>query len=151
MLKDFDTIKYYLKILCFNLLLFIIIYYPTNNLSIMTHNISFQWEQNIPFVDWMIIPYMSFNLLFIIPIFLLDKEQIRNLSYECTISTIFSGIIFLIFPVKLLFVREIPNGVFNKIYEYLFIIDQPQNLFPSLHIMYSLLLLLNCFLLLLTC
>lgn len=97
----------------------------------------FDWELQIPLIPWMIYPYLSLNILFIFSAFVVtDVSAIKGYLLGLTYAAIIAGIIFYIFPAKLGFTREVAVG-YEKIFETMFSIDKPHNLFPSLHVTYS--------------
>jgi membrane-associated phospholipid phosphatase len=96
----------------------------------------------IPLIPWMIVPYISFNLLFIIPLIVLPTEVIRRVGITFAVSTIFAGTIFLLFPTHNAFPQVVPQGFFSSLFLGLYSVDLPSNMFPSLHVAYSILFLL---------
>ncbi len=136
---------YFIKIGLLNLLLFFAIY-PITNRSVhgVYHHPYFSWELYAPLIDWMIIPYLSFNLLFLVPFFLLKKENIKLLGIAFALSTVVAGIIFYIFPTESGFVRIVPDGFTSIFYISLFSLDKHTNLIPSLHVTYTILYFIGC-------
>ncbi len=101
------------------------------------YNMYIQWELSIPLIPWMIYPYLSLNLLFVLAIFTIKElSAIRAYCLSIVIGAFIAGIIFYFFPGKLGFTRSTVVG-YEKIFESMFSIDHPHNLFPSLHITYS--------------
>jgi membrane-associated phospholipid phosphatase len=138
---------YFLKIGAINLILFLLVYAPTNHIfnGISSFQPYFQWEKMIPLIDWMIIPYLSLNLLFLLPLFFLTKRQLKILGLAFALSTICAGVCFIIFPIQPEFIRVIPNGFTEALYSHLYGLDNARNLFPSLHVTYAMLYFLSCF------
>ena len=141
-----NRLLYFAKISVANLLLFLVVYLPMNFLAENRERSSlyFDWEQKIPLMDWMIVPYLSMKLLFIYPLLLLKKEEIKNLGLAFATCTIIAGMIFFIFPCEVSFVRKIPDGIFAIYYQNLFLLDKPYNLIPSLHVCYTVLYFFSC-------
>jgi len=104
-----------------------------------TYKLYFPWELKIPLVPWMIIPYRSLDWIFVVAYFLLDKVHTKRLALHMMISIIPAAIIFILFPGECGFVRPDPStlGIWKPIYEVLYTLDKPHNLYPSLHITYS--------------
>ena len=97
----------------------------------------FDWELSIPLVPWMIYPYLSLNALFVLAAFVLkNSESIKGYCLSMIYSVFIAGIIFYFFPGRLGFVREVVPG-YENLYQAMFDIDHPHNLFPSLHVTYS--------------
>lgn len=95
------------------------------------------WELSIPLVPWMIFPYISLNVLFLVS-FLTVKtpEAIKGFCLSMVWGAIIAGIIFYLFPGKLGYER-VAAPEFADIFNFMFSIDHPHNLFPSLHVTYS--------------
>lgn len=96
-----------------------------------------EWETTLPLVPWMVYPYLSLNLLFGVVIFVVrDLKEIRTFCLSLCAGAVLAGIVFYFFPGELGFARasgEGHLGIFDQIYA----IDYPHNLFPSLHVTYS--------------
>jgi hypothetical protein len=66
----------------------------------------------------------------------------RTLGAQLVAATIFCGVIFILLPAKLGFERIIPDDPFyGKLYTNLFSVDLPHNMVPSLHVVFSALIL----------
>ncbi len=116
--------------------------YPTTNwlASLRSEHLSLfvDKELGLPFIPEMIWAYLSMYVLFVLPPAFLNSEQLKRLAKELIIGTIISGIIFAAFPAKLGFVRALPDAeLYRTIFQNLFSVDQPYNLVPSLHVVYS--------------
>lgn len=97
------------------------------------------WEKSIPFVPFLIVPYMTSGLLFVIIFFLVKtKENLILLFKRANFMTIISVIIFFIFPLKFSFAwEEIKNPFYNFLFSLLNSYDNKFNQCPSLHVSYS--------------
>jgi membrane-associated phospholipid phosphatase len=116
--------------------------YPTTNwltsLRETHYPLYFDGELGIPFVPAFIWLYLSMYVLFALPPFFLDNEQLKRLAKELVLATIASGVIFMAVPAQLGFSRVLPAGDFYRtLYQGMFSVDQPFNLVPSLHVVYS--------------
>ncbi len=101
----------------------------------------FPWEKNIPFIPWLVIPYMSSGIFFVI-IFLLckTKESLWILVKQINSITIISSISFFLFPLKFAFEKpEIKNSFLSIFFQFLERMDNSFNQCPSLHISYAVL------------
>lgn len=99
------------------------------------------WEKNIPFIPWLVIPYMSSGVFFVI-IFLLckTKESLYRLVKQINSITIISSIAFFIFPLKFAFEKpEIKNCFLSIFFQFFERMDNSFNQCPSLHISYAVL------------
>ena len=105
----------------------------TTTLSLFIHS-----ELAIPFIPGFIWIYLSLYILFLMPPFFLNTTQLKRLGKQLIYATVFSGIIFLLMPAQLGFERISPNNPFYaSLYSNLFSIDLPHNLVPSLHVIFS--------------
>ncbi|MCD8042779.1 MAG: phosphatase PAP2 family protein [Tannerellaceae bacterium] len=99
----------------------------------------FDFEDRIPFLPWMILPYMSSGLFFVYVFFLCDrKEELFELIKQLLFVTTAAGICFVLFPLQYSYDKPL---VGNSIYSFLFSglsqWDTPFNQAPSLHICYA--------------
>ncbi len=137
--------KLFLKFGFLNLILFLLIYVPTNRFD---HDLYFKlyflWELQVPFIEWMIIPYHFLNLLFLLPFFLLPKNAIKILGASFALCTLFAGICYAVIPAELGYERMIPDGLLAPLYKYLYLLIEPTNLVPSLHVTYVTLYYISC-------
>jgi membrane-associated phospholipid phosphatase len=142
-----SSILYFCRIALINLLLFIAAYGTANHFATFgqTNKIYFDWEPNIALIDWMIVPYLSLIFLFLPHMFILNKDEARRLGMAFSFCTISAFSVFMIYPCQLGFERQIPAGNFAEIYDAVFLIDQPHNLFPSLHVSFAMLYLISIF------
>ncbi|MCB1176738.1 MAG: phosphatase PAP2 family protein [Leptospiraceae bacterium] len=100
------------------------------------HHFYFVFEKELPLIPWMVIPYFSINLLFILPVFYVEGEDISIIEKCFLITLVISCFIFLIFPTTLGFNTNNPE-YFNEIFNSIKKVDKPYNLFPSLHVGFS--------------
>jgi len=102
------------------------------------------FELNVPFVPEFIVVYLSMYVLFAMPPFFLQVPELTALGKQLIVGTLLSGLTFIILPAKLGFAREIPDGgLLETIYSKMFAIDMPHNMVPSLHVVFSALILLS--------
>ena len=95
-------------------------------------------ELKIPFVPEFIWVYFSMYLLFLAPPLFLNVAQLQALGKRLLIGTLLSSFAFLVIPSHLGFGRVIPEETFYQaIFSGLFVVDQPHNMVPSLHIVFS--------------
>lgn len=123
-----------------NLLLFSGLYFSTNRFSaIRDVDIcpSFGWELSLPLIDWMIVPYLSINLLFALPLFFMRSDEAKKLGIAFGLCTIIGSAFFLIMPCENPFHRNIERGIFEGIYTGLYLLDYQFNNIPSLHATYT--------------
>lgn len=95
----------------------------------------YSWENLIPFVPLMIIPYMSINLFFVCgPFMCQSRNELRVFAQRITLAIFVAGACFLLIPLRFSAARPQPSGWTGPIFRFLYVCDQPFNLFPSLHI-----------------
>jgi membrane-associated phospholipid phosphatase len=103
----------------------------------------FAAELDVPFVPEFIVFYLSMYVLFAMPPFFLKVAELTALGKQLIAGTLISGLVFLLVPARLGFVREVPeSGLIESIYSTLFAVDMPHNMVPSLHVVFSTLILL---------
>ena len=94
----------------------------------------FAWERAIPFVPFMILPYMSIDLFFVAAPFLFRNERELKVFVARVASAIFlAGICFLAVPLRFAFPRPQAEGLLGALFDWFRGMDAPYNLFPSLH------------------
>jgi len=93
-------------------------------------------ELAIPLVPEAIFIYLSMFLLFCLPLFALPCERAAREAIAAILGLFISATIWLLLPARLGFDRIQPTG-YESIYGLIFILDEPHNLVPSLHIVFS--------------
>ena len=94
----------------------------------------FAWERAIPFVPFMILPYMSIDLFFVAAPFLFRDARELEVFVARVASAIFlAGVCFLVIPLRFAFPRPHAEGWLGALFNWFREIDAPNNLFPSLH------------------
>lgn len=127
-----------LVVLAFNM----ITYYGTKyvNLNRYHHDISTLVNVSIPFVPFFFLFYFIAYIQWVIGFILIAREN-RQICYRYMsgelIAKIITFVIFLIIPTTMIRPEIIGNGFFDKLVEFLYRIDTPRNLFPSMHCLES--------------
>ncbi|MFT3735411.1 MAG: phosphatase PAP2 family protein [Rhodocyclaceae bacterium] len=136
-----DRWKAYLWWLLLDNLVFLIAYPLCNWISAErghTYGLYFAAELGLPFVPEFIWVYLSINLLFVWPPFLLGLDEIHALGRRILWGSLISCALFLIVPSHLGFERSLPaEPLYRAMFAVMFQADQPHNLVPSLHVVYS--------------
>lgn len=126
--------------------LFIIVYGGTNWLTAKRPSTEvqtwyFTWElTNIPYVPFLIVPYMSMDLFFFFATFFCrDEDELGIFAKRVVFSILVAAGFFLLMPLKLDWpMRPTIEGWFGEFVEQScsapFLMEYPHNLFPSLHI-----------------
>jgi protein-tyrosine phosphatase/membrane-associated phospholipid phosphatase len=116
---------------------FIVVYGLGNYLASQHAHVGtwrYDWEKHIPFVPWLIVPYMSIDLFFVTAPFLCTSRAERmTLAKRIFFAITVAGIFFIVMPLRLVDRPQV-DGVFGPIFRFLQAADQPFNLLPSLHI-----------------
>lgn len=95
----------------------------------------FSWEQHIPFLPWMIIPYWSIDFFYALAfLFCQNKKELNRLVKRLVLVQIVAVCCFLLFPLKLAFEKPVLTGFYGTLFDLLASFDKPYNLAPSLHI-----------------
>lgn len=99
----------------------------------------FDFEQYLPFIPWMILPYMSSGLFFcLVPFYCGQKRELLCYAKRFTFVTLIAVLCFLLFPLRFSFDRpQIENPLFNIFFSFLKEYDSPFNQAPSLHVAYA--------------
>jgi membrane-associated phospholipid phosphatase len=141
-IKNKPTLKAKFLWLGISYIVFLIVYnlsgrYASNLTEV--RSFVFQFEYHIPFLSWMIIPYMTSGLLFIVIFFLCSyREEFILLVKRINFITIVSGICFLVYPLRFSFVKpEVDSSFLHFFYQFLNVWDTNYNQAPSLHISYA--------------
>jgi len=104
------------------------------------HGVYFEFEKDIPLVPWMIYFYTSFHLLLILNFFIIKElKVIKAFTMSLMFSSLVASFIFILFPGELGFSRTDNIKGYEFMYDLLHKIDHPFNLYPSLHITFSVL------------
>ena len=119
-------------------LLFIIVYGLTGWITSVRPDVGtwvFEWERRLPFVPWLIVPYMSLDLFFVAaPFQCTSRVELGTFRRRMTMAILVAGTMFLLMPLQFAFPRPTAAGWTAGIFELLYGFDRPSNLFPSLHV-----------------
>jgi membrane-associated phospholipid phosphatase len=127
-------------------LLFAGVYGATNWISQQrseTYRVFTDWELTLPFVPQLVFVYFSVVVILFLPMFSVQRHEVRPLAGAFALTTGIAGLSFLLFPAQLGFVRPSLVPGYEPIFSTLYAIDLPYNTLPSLHVAYSTLALLT--------
>jgi membrane-associated phospholipid phosphatase len=94
----------------------------------------FAWERAIPFVPFMIVPYLSIDIFFVAAPFLFAREkELRLFVRRVASAIVIAGLFFLVVPLRFAFPRPHASGWLGTLFDWFQEMDAPYNLFPSLH------------------
>lgn len=120
---------------------FFFLTYGTANQIAAAHqslpSIMFNWEQAIPFIPEMIVPYMSVDLLFGFSFLLVStRDEIQRHSLRLGFTIAFAVLLFLLIPLQFSLDKPMVEGWTAPIFAGL-AADLPYNQLPSLHVSLS--------------
>ncbi|QDT02783.1 hypothetical protein K227x_11610 [Rubripirellula lacrimiformis] len=119
-------------------LLFLVLYGGASYLTSLRTDVGtwrYSWEQYIPLVPIMVVPYMSIDVFFAISPFLCrDQKELRVLAFRLAAVIAGAAFCFVVFPLQLAVERPVASGFFGGIYNAFTALDRPYNLCPSMHI-----------------
>jgi membrane-associated phospholipid phosphatase len=101
------------------------------------HHLWFEWELDIPFVPEMIWVYLSLCVSFFLPMFALRAPALNALCKRLALAVLASGLVFLVLPAQPGFVRSTSAAEQSTAFRFLYSLDLPHNLVPSLHVSWS--------------
>jgi membrane-associated phospholipid phosphatase len=147
-IPDTARLKAYLFWVGVITLVFIAVY-PTINWFTETRAHRYQlylpFELEISLVPAFIWAYISMYALFLMPLLMVSAERMNALGKQLVAGTIICGVVFLVLPADLGFTREVPSeALYASTFSALFGVDKPHNLMPSLHVVFSCLILFMC-------
>lgn len=97
-----------------------------------------EWELQVPLVPWMIVVYLSYvGVFLLLPLIMKSGRSIESLAYAFLACIGVSTTVFILFPGELGYHRPDQVSDFNLLFQTLYQIDQPHNLYPSLHVTFS--------------
>jgi membrane-associated phospholipid phosphatase len=126
-----------------NGLAFTLCYQATNQLALqnaISRDAVISFDAHIPFLAWMIVPYLCSGLFFIASFFTVRSlDDVRVLSQRMLLATVVACLVFALYPLRFSIARPaIESPVFSAMFDALLLFDQPYNQLPSLHVAYCL-------------
>ena len=94
-------------------------------------------ELSVPFIPEMIYFYVSVMPLYCLPLFRVSLHELEMVYQRILLAIVISGAVFYIMPTTAAYSRPELATSYSLFFQYLYGIDNPCNLFPSLHISYS--------------
>ncbi|KQX01116.1 hypothetical protein ASC94_00205 [Massilia sp. Root418] len=106
----------------------------------VTRSVALPWDAALPFVPWMVLPYMTSGLLFALSFLLAESRAgLSALSRRVAFATVAACLVFAAFPVRFGFERPAVDAALPAwLFARLSAMDQPYNQLPSLHVAYCL-------------
>ena len=142
-IPDRKTTWLYLRLTTLVMIEFTVIYGGINWLTQWrtdVHHIYFDWELAIPMLPVTVWIYASIVPLMVAPLFTLQHHQFDGLAKQLALAILIAGIVFLLYPGQIGYAPppELPAGI-----GLLRSIDYPYNVFPSLHVALSAIIMLS--------
>jgi membrane-associated phospholipid phosphatase len=108
----------------------------------VTRHIATAWDAQIPFLPWMLVPYMSsVPLLVLAFLFVPGRQGLRALSQRCLLATALGTLVFALWPLKVVATAPaISQPGLAALARTLAQLDAPFNQWPSLHVAYCVIL-----------
>lgn len=98
-------------------------------------SVVFDWERQVPFVAWTIVPYWSINLFYGLSLFLCrTRDELHAHGRRLLTAQLVAVSCFLLFPLGFTFTRPPTDGIPGLFFAALTSFDKPFNQAPSLHI-----------------
>lgn len=100
-------------------------------------------EVQIPFVSWMIVPYLSLYTLFLLPLFHMTAPEMRILTRQSILCLLVAGLCFLMFPARLGYRAVEISDWTAPFFDTIRALGARHNLAPSLHVAFTSLIVLG--------
>lgn len=101
--------------------------------------VAFDWEWQIPFMGWTIVPYWTLNGFYAAAFFLCSsRQQLHGYVRQLLGAQALAVLCFLLLPLQFSWTKPATDGLFGWLFASLAAFDQPYNQAPSLHIMLTL-------------
>lgn len=104
------------------------------------HDITLAWEEQIPFQPWSVLVYFG-AFIFWVVLYLYcacqEKEKAHRLLCADFLSKAVCLVFFLFLPTTNIRPEIVDGGVFGALMRFLYWVDDPANLFPSIHCLVS--------------
>lgn len=106
----------------------------------ITRSVALPWDAALPFLPWMVLPYMTSGLLFVLSFLLVrSRAGLSALSRRLAFATVAACLVFAAFPLRFAFERPAVDAALPAwLFAQLSAMDQPYNQLPSLHVAYCL-------------
>jgi membrane-associated phospholipid phosphatase len=142
---DQPPLRQRLALLAINGLLFQALYAACNLAAAragVTRNIATAWDASVPFLPWMLVPYMtSVPLLVLAFLRTPGRQSLRALSQRCLLATALGTLVFALWPLHMNAAAPVSQTpALAWLGEALKQLDAPYNQWPSLHVAYCVIL-----------
>ncbi|WP_279230348.1 phosphatase PAP2 family protein [Thermohalobacter berrensis] len=113
-----------------------------NRLNLQIHSVKIFIDNYIPFIKWMVIPYILWYLYIWFVIFYLAfyyKKLFILHTKGVILSKLICMVIYITYPTYVIRPEILGTDIFSKLIEMVYSNDNPVNVFPSIHVLQSLL------------
>jgi membrane-associated phospholipid phosphatase len=98
-------------------------------------SIVFEWERQIPFIAWTVVPYWTIVPLYGLALFVTTSpRELDTLGRRLITAQVVAVTCFILFPLRMSFARPDTSGLTGFLFDTLTTLDQPFNQAPSLHV-----------------
>jgi len=106
----------------------------------ITRSVALPWDAALTFLPWMVLPYMTSGLLFVLSFLLAgSRAGLSALSRRVAFATVAACLVFVAVPLRFGFERPAVDAALPAwLFAQLSAMDQPYNQLPSLHVAYCL-------------
>jgi membrane-associated phospholipid phosphatase len=123
----------------FNGLVFGLCYLLANQFAAQrgsTRNVALPLDAQIPFLPWMLLPYLSSGPFFVLAFFAMrGRDRLRVLSQRMLVATVLAALVFMAWPLRFSAPRPaVDTPWLAALFDLLATIDLPYNQLPSLHV-----------------
>jgi ketosteroid isomerase-like protein len=95
------------------------------------------WELEVPFLPFMVVPYLSMFVLFLMPPLQLVEDELDALADRLIAASLLGAVVFLALPARMGFLPRTDAGAWQGIYDAIYRVDGPFNMVPSFHVIYT--------------
>jgi membrane-associated phospholipid phosphatase len=125
-------------LMAINAVLFQTLYSACNAAALranVTEHVATPWDAAVPFVPWMLLPYITSVPLLMLAFWLTPgRQSLRALSQRCMLATVLATLVFALWPLRVSIERPLPEvPLLAFVSEALKRVDAPFNQWPSLH------------------
>jgi membrane-associated phospholipid phosphatase len=106
----------------------------------ITRDVALPLDALIPFLPWMLLPYLSSSLFFAAAFFAVrGRDALRVLSQRMLLATVLASLVFMAWPLRFGTPRPVVDAPWlAALFDLLGLLDQPHNQLPSLHVAFCL-------------
>lgn len=133
-----------ITLILFQTLIFTLIYTSNNwyaENQMITRSVITGFDLALPFIEWMIIPYLSSVIYFLLAFFYIDEpKKYQQLNQNMLFAALISGWCFYLYPLYFGSIELVSSYPWKLGFDGVYFFDKPYNQAPSLHIVYGILL-----------